>query len=61
MKGTRFSAITGVNTLYNALLEHPEFAKLDFTGLKLAIAGGMAVPRRLDLRQPQPGRTCHPE
>ena len=39
----RFSAITGVNTLYNALLNHPDFAKLDFSGLRLALGGGMAL------------------
>ncbi len=39
----RFTIITGVNTLYNALLDHPEFARLDFSGLKLGAAGGMAL------------------
>jgi long-chain acyl-CoA synthetase len=39
----RFSIITGVNTLYNALLGHPDFAKLDFSCLKLGVAGGMAL------------------
>lgn len=39
----KFSIITGVNTLYNALLQHPEFAKLDFSHLKWAGAGGMAL------------------
>ena len=39
----RFSMITGVNTLYNALLGHPDFAKLDFSELKLGAAGGMAL------------------
>ncbi len=39
----RFSMITGVNTLYNALLGHPEFARLDFSQLKLGAAGGMAL------------------
>ncbi|HEY1472584.1 MAG TPA: long-chain-fatty-acid--CoA ligase [Pseudolabrys sp.] len=34
-----------VNTLYNALLNHPDFGKLDFSMLKSAIAGGMAVQR----------------
>lgn len=43
MKKHRFTAITGVNTLFNALMNHPEFAKLDFTSLKLALGGGMAV------------------
>ncbi|HUL18447.1 MAG TPA: AMP-binding protein [Steroidobacteraceae bacterium] len=39
----RFSLITGVNTLYNALLAHPRFAHLDFSQLKLGVAGGMAL------------------
>jgi long-chain acyl-CoA synthetase len=39
----RFSLITGVNTLYNALLGHPRFAQLDFSRLKLGVAGGMAL------------------
>jgi long-chain acyl-CoA synthetase len=39
----RFSVITGVNTLFNALLNNPDFAKLDFSGLKCALGGGMAV------------------
>jgi long-chain acyl-CoA synthetase len=39
----RFTFITGVNTLYNALLARPEFAALDFSALKLGVAGGMAL------------------
>ena len=39
----RFSMITGVNTLFNALLGHPRFAHLDFSNLKLGAAGGMAL------------------
>jgi long-chain acyl-CoA synthetase len=39
----RFTFISGVNTLYNALLLHPGFSRLDFSGLKLGVAGGMAV------------------
>jgi long-chain acyl-CoA synthetase len=38
-----FSAITGVNTLFNALLNNPDFAKLDFSHLRVAVGGGMAV------------------
>jgi long-chain acyl-CoA synthetase len=34
-----------VNTLYNALLNHPDFKKLDFSMLKIANGGGMAVQR----------------
>ena len=39
----KFTAITGVNTLFNALVNHPDFAALDFSSLKLSLAGGMAV------------------
>ena len=39
----RFTVITGVNTLFNALLNNPEFAKLDFSSLRVALGGGMAV------------------
>lgn len=41
----KFTAITGVNTLFNALLNAPGFDKLDFSALKLALGGGMAVQR----------------
>ena len=34
-----------VNTLYNALLNHPDFGKVDFSKLKIAVGGGMAVQR----------------
>ena len=39
----RFTAITGVNTLFNAMLNNPDFAKLDFSSLRIALGGGMAV------------------
>ena len=39
----RFTAITGVNTLFNALLHNPDFARLDFSPLKISLGGGMAV------------------
>ncbi|HET7650287.1 MAG TPA: long-chain-fatty-acid--CoA ligase [Gammaproteobacteria bacterium] len=45
LAGVRFSVITGVNTLFNALLHAPGFEKLDFSALKLALGGGMAVQR----------------
>ena len=41
----RFTVITGVNTLYNALLGNPDFARLDFSRLRVSLAGGMAVHR----------------
>ncbi|HEY1314841.1 MAG TPA: AMP-binding protein [Steroidobacteraceae bacterium] len=43
LRSWKFSIITGVNTLYSALLGHPSFAKLDFSHLKLGAAGGMAL------------------
>ncbi len=39
----KFTAITGVNTLYQALVQHPDISTVDFSSLKLASAGGMAV------------------
>ena len=39
----KFTIITGVNTLFNGLLNHPDFAKLDFSSLRVALGGGMAV------------------
>ncbi|MDG4594136.1 MAG: long-chain-fatty-acid--CoA ligase [Candidatus Contendobacter sp.] len=41
----RFTAIIGVNTLYNGLLHAPGFDRLDFSALKLSGSGGMAVQR----------------
>jgi long-chain acyl-CoA synthetase len=41
----RFSVIPGVNTLFNGLLNTPGFAQLDFSQLKVALGGGMAVQR----------------
>jgi long-chain acyl-CoA synthetase len=39
----RFSIVTGVNTLFNGLLNNPSFKNLDFSALKGAVGGGMAV------------------
>ena len=40
-----FTAITGVNTLFNGLLNTPGFKDIDFSNLKMAMGGGMAVQR----------------
>lgn len=40
-----FTAFTAVNTLFNALLNNPDFGKLDFSHFKLALGGGMAVQK----------------
>ena len=45
LQGQRFTAITGVNTLFNALMNTPGFDKIDFGSLKLALGGGMAVQK----------------
>jgi long-chain acyl-CoA synthetase len=39
----KFGYITGVNTLYNGLLNTPGFSDLDFSSLRLSVGGGMAV------------------
>ncbi len=41
----RYNMITGVNTLFNAFLHNPDFAKLDFSAVKLCVGGGMAVQK----------------
>jgi long-chain acyl-CoA synthetase len=43
LKKHRFSIITGVNTLFNGLLNNPDFKDCDFSALKGAIGGAMAV------------------
>lgn len=40
-----FSVVTGVNTLFRALLNHPSFKDLDFSHLKITLGGGMAVQK----------------
>lgn len=40
-----FSAITGVNTLFNALVNNEDFKKLNFSNLKVSLGGGMAVQK----------------
>ena len=50
MSKFRFTAFTGVNTLFNALINHPDFAKLDFSSLRLTLGGGMAVQEAVALR-----------
>ena len=45
-----FGFMTGVNTLFNALLHAPEFATLDFSSLRVCMGGGMAVQREVAVR-----------
>lgn len=43
LKKHPFSVITGVNTLFNGMLQQEEFKKVDFSKLKISVGGGMAV------------------
>lgn len=43
MRKNPVSLFTGVNTLFNGMMNHPDFIKIDFSKLKLSIGGGMAV------------------
>ena len=45
LKHSHFSVITGVNTLFNGLLNTPGFENVDFSNLHLSLGGGMAVQR----------------
>ena len=50
MRKHRFTALTGVNTLFNALLNNPGFAELDFSSLRMTLGGGMAVQKAVAQR-----------
>ncbi len=47
LKGIKFSVISGVNTLFNALLSNRKFKTLDFSELKLTLGGGMSVQKSI--------------
>jgi long-chain acyl-CoA synthetase len=53
MSRHRFTALTGVNTLFNALLNNAAFARLDFSSLRLTLGGGMAVQKAVAERWKQ--------
>jgi long-chain acyl-CoA synthetase len=71
-----FHMLPAVNTLYNALVNHPDFAKLDFSRLKVCNGGGMAVQKAVSdkwqkvtglaiaegygLSETSPTATCNP-
>jgi long-chain acyl-CoA synthetase len=50
LKRYRFTAITGVNTLYSALLNNAALREVDASALKVAVGGGMAVQRSVAQR-----------
>ncbi len=45
IKNTQFTAITGVNTLFNALINHAKFTGVDFSKIRLVLSGGMALQK----------------
>jgi long-chain acyl-CoA synthetase len=53
LKKVPFTAITGVNTLFNGLLNTPGFDQVDFSKLHLTLGGGMAVQRAVAERWKQ--------
>ena len=53
LRSVPFTAITGVNTLFNGLLNTPGFEDLDFSHLHLSLGGGMAVQRAVAERWKQ--------
>ncbi|CAG9180377.1 long-chain fatty acid--CoA ligase [Cupriavidus pinatubonensis] len=72
----KFHMFPAVNTLYNALLNNPEIGKVDFSGLRVANGGGMAVQEAVakqwlaktgcpiiegyGLSETSPSATCNP-
>lgn len=50
LKKSGFTTITGVNTLFNGMLNNPKFKEIDFSTLKLSLSGGMALQKSVALR-----------
>jgi len=50
MKKWKFTCMTGVNTLFNGLLNTPGFSELDFSNMKMAMGGGMAVQKPVAMK-----------
>ena len=54
----KFSVMTGVNTLFNGLLNTPGFARIDFSRLKVVVGGGAAVQKAVAERWQQVTGRC---
>ncbi|MFZ3287091.1 MAG: long-chain fatty acid--CoA ligase [Telluria sp.] len=54
----KINMLPAVNTLYNALLNHPDFGKIDVTGLKISNGGGMAVQQAVNDKWKKATGTC---
>lgn len=53
LKKWKFTVLPGVNTLFNGLLNNPDFKAVDFSSLKISIGGGMAVQRAVAVKWKQ--------
>jgi long-chain acyl-CoA synthetase len=54
----KINMLPAVNTLYNALLNHPDIGKVDFSGLKISNGGGMAVQQAVNDKWKKQTGTC---
>ncbi len=45
LRNSKFTVVVGVNTLFNALMNHKDFTKINFKNLKISVAGAMALQR----------------
>lgn len=50
MRRYKLTLMTGVNTLFNALMNHPDFTKVDFSSMKCAVGGAMALQKAVTER-----------
>lgn len=50
LRTEKYTAFAGVNTLFTALMNHPDFDKIDFSQLKISVAGGMALQTPVALK-----------
>ncbi|WP_426103886.1 long-chain fatty acid--CoA ligase [Massilia sp. TSP1-1-2] len=54
----KINMLPAVNTLYNALVNHPDIGKVDFSGLKISNGGGMAVQQAVNDKWKKLTGTC---
>lgn len=57
IKDSKFTAITGVNTLFNGMLNNPKIEEVDFSSVKLALSGGMALQKGVAIKWQQKTKT----
>ena len=50
MRKSSFTVMTGVNTLFNALMNHPDFSQINFKNVKITVAGAMALQKTVSDR-----------